>query len=132
MKITFSVPGDCKSMQTGSVVRTKDGRAFPIRRNTAYAERVYYQACQVAPEKPIEGPVAVTIIIDRTRPKSLPKKIEHPIQHPDIDNNLKGLLDAMNGVIYKSDSQVVSLYAIKRFGYPPGVQILIETVEEGK
>lgn len=58
-------------------------------------------------------PVAVTISFSKT----LPKSVREPrpwIIKPDIDNLAKSVLDALNGVAYADDAQIVSLTVTKQ------------------
>lgn len=50
-----------------------------------------------------------------------------PLSRPDIDNLVKTYLDALTGVFYKDDSQVVSVHAIKRYGSDPSATIILNT-----
>lgn len=59
------------------------------------------------------------------RPKSLPKRVLYNVKKPDIDNLIKSILDGLEGVIYKNDSQVIDLYSIKSYGDPPRVEVRI-------
>jgi Holliday junction resolvase RusA-like endonuclease len=52
------------------------------------------------------------------RPKShlkMKEKPEYP-KRKDIDNLVKFVLDAFNGLLYVDDSQVVSIKAVKKYG----------------
>jgi Holliday junction resolvase RusA-like endonuclease len=49
-----------------------------------------------------------------------------PTTKPDMDNVLKALFDAMNGVVFKDDVQVVSLTAAKRYSDSPGVWVRVQ------
>ena len=40
-----------------------------------------------------------------------------PEMKPDCDNIAKAILDSLNGIAYKDDSQVVELTVVKRFGH---------------
>jgi crossover junction endodeoxyribonuclease RusA len=51
--------------------------------------------------RPVDGPVALTVTLYR------------PQKRGDIDGRLKGLLDALNGIAYRDDSQVVELHAYR-------------------
>ena len=51
--------------------------------------------------------------------------VEMPCKKPDADNILKGFLDAMNGIIYKDDVQVVRFSVQKHYGTEPGVYTMI-------
>ncbi len=58
------------------------------------------------------------------RPKSVSaKKRPDPITRPDLDNLVKAVKDALNGVLWRDDSQVIELEAKKIYGNPPGVEI---------
>ena len=61
------------------------------------------------------APVAVTIDVMRELPGSRPKRVsaEPDTVRPDVDNIAKGVMDALNGVAYEDDSQVVSLSVLK-------------------
>ena len=62
-----------------------------------------------------DGLVSVEIEITQELPKSAAKKrLGERGGKPDIDNVCKAVLDALNGVAYKDDSQVVELHVIKR------------------
>lgn len=58
-----------------------------------------------------KGAVVVYIEVYRTLPKSTPKKIvsADDIVKPDVDNIAKVVLDALDGLAYDDDSQVVGL-----------------------
>ncbi|GHV35050.1 hypothetical protein FACS1894187_06910 [Synergistales bacterium] len=85
---------------------------------------------------PIEGPVEVRIAVYRHTPKSWSKaKIAaanaghiRPTTKPDIDNIAKGLKDALKGLIWVDDSQVVRLEAEKWYGDEPRAVVEIEEV----
>lgn len=49
------------------------------------------------------------------RPKSLPKRFLEHLKKPDLDKLTRCVLDGLTGVVYKDDSQVTSLAAIKRY-----------------
>lgn len=48
-----------------------------------------------------------------------------PIKKPDADNIIKIVGDALNGVIWKDDSQIVALNFVKMYGDVPGVRISV-------
>ena len=97
-----------------------------------------------AVSKPIEGPVELSLAFFFPRPKShygTGKNSElvkasapiHHAQKPDIDNVIKSTLDAMNGILYGDDKQVIRIQAEKRWAHQPeqaGVALCIEVHEE--
>lgn len=65
--------------------------------------------------KPHDGGVIVSIDVYRCLPKSAPKSVksEPDVIKPDADNIAKAVLDALNGVAWIDDSQVVGLQVNK-------------------
>jgi Holliday junction resolvase RusA-like endonuclease len=82
----------------------------------------------------LETPVTVAIYITVPIPQSYSKKrskaclegLERPCKKPDIDNILKAYLDAMNGIVYDDDTQVVSLHSTKVYGTVGLVEVLVK------
>lgn len=98
-----------------------------------YKTYVSLIAKQHAPKTLLEGNLKAVIKFYRQIPKSTTKKdrieylagIQRPIVKPDIDNYSKGVLDALNGIIYQDDSQIVSLQADKFYSDDPRVELVI-------
>ena len=84
--------------------------------------------------EPLKTPVAAYIYITVPIPQSYSKKrteaclkgIERPTKKPDLDNILKAFLDAMNGIVYDDDTQVVSLHSTKRYGTVGMVEVMVK------
>lgn len=129
MTWSLFVPGEPKTTQTGSVVRLPNGRAIVTRRNTGWAQRIALAAQAARPPRPLEGPVRAVLTFFRTRPVSAPKSVTHPATRPDLGNLSKGLLDCLEGIVYRDDAQIVELVERKVFAtMQPGVRIEIEGV----
>jgi len=76
-----------------------------------------------------EGPAAVSLEFNIPKPKSAPKKREVlPHKRPDLDKLVRAALDAMSGIAFQDDAQVVDITATKRYG-TPGVHIRIEQLD---
>ncbi|AKU43402.1 holliday junction resolvase [Bacillus phage Silence] len=53
------------------------------------------------------------------------------VSKPDADNLLKGLFDALNGVIWEDDAQVFEIGMVRKvYSESPGIEFSIETVGE--
>ena len=84
--------------------------------------------------EPLETPVTLYLYIRAPIPKSLPKKrieaclngLEKPIKKPDASNVLKSIEDAMNGVVYKDDSQIVNIHVAKVYSSVAGVDVCVK------
>lgn len=83
--------------------------------------------------EPLETPVALYCYVRLGVYKTYSKKrleaclngLERP-KKPDLDNVVKAVQDALNGVIYKDDAQIVSLHATKKYDMNPGIEILVK------
>lgn len=75
-------------------------------------------AAQHAPEELLITALEVRLDFLFHRPKSLPKKIRYHTKKPDVDNLAKSVLDALEGIIYVNDAQVISLQVTKDYGAP--------------
>ena len=53
-----------------------------------------------------------------------------PTKKPDLSNVLKAIEDALNGVVWHDDVQVVGVIACKRFGAEPGVVVSVTPLAE--
>jgi len=82
----------------------------------------------------LETPVTVAIYITVPIPSSYSKKrteaclsgFERPIKKPDIDNVAKCFLDAMNEIVYKDDTQVLTLHITKVYGTVGMVEVMVK------
>jgi len=107
------IPGIPKATQTGSIIRTRDGRAFPSRRGSAWLAYVKSFMAINAPEAPMEG--AIEAWITFCMPDLKDMKRMDPTSRPDYDNLLKGLMDQGNGILWRDDSQIVKAHIEKRY-----------------
>lgn len=75
--------------------------------------------------RPVDGAVKVTTDFVFRRPKSTPNRI-YPHVKPDLDKLIRAVLDALTGVAYVDDSQVILIQATKTYGEVEGVWVTIE------
>jgi len=132
--ISFTVFGEPtaqgrpKFARRGNFVQTYDPK-----KSVDYKSRVLAAALEVRPEKPLDIPLYVTIVAFRSIPKAMSKKKVtqamrgelRPTTKPDIDNIVKGVKDALKGVIWRDDSLVVSLFAAKYYDEVPRVEVTV-------
>jgi crossover junction endodeoxyribonuclease RusA len=77
-----------------------------------------------APLAPAGQPVCVSVLFDLKRPRSAPDR-PCPTVVPDLDKLVRGILDGLTGICYVDDSQVVEIYARKRFGVASSATITV-------
>lgn len=113
----------------------RNGRAFvhPVDADREYQARIA-EEYRIQVGKMHEGPVAVAVYIFRGLPKSTPKRVlrEMDTVRPDADNVLKQVMDALNGVAYEDDRQVVSGHVVKmpRTRTTERIEVRISEVDE--
>ena len=92
----------------------------------------YAQKCTEVFEK--KTLIVVSLVFGLPIPKTTTKtrrremedgKTAH-VKKPDIDNLVKAVLDALNGIAYEDDAQIVSITAVKQYAKDPFVEIRIE------
>lgn len=90
-------------------------KAYKDKRDVAYEQEIA-KAYREAGGTLHTGAVEVHITAYRALPQSRPIKVTHEPDtfSPDVDNLCKIFLDALNGVAYKDDAQVVYLIAKKQ------------------
>ena len=95
------------------------------------------QVLKLAPKHPITTPIRIILIFYMPRKKNQFRtgKYKHilkkgvPYFHsirPDLDNLIKLVCDALNGVFYKDDSQISQLKAEKIYDEQPRTEVHIE------
>jgi len=102
---------------------------------TKIYEALVKEAAQKAmgSSEPLETPLAFYCYIRLPIPKSYSKKrteaclsgSELPTKKSDIDNYCKSIMDALNGVVYLDDSQVVHMVATKKYDIVAGVDVMV-------
>lgn len=131
--ITFVVPG--KPIGKGRPRFSRSGHAYtPDQTKRAEMEvaRRASDAMVEAGRDPVEGPCCVHLVARWPIPGSWSKaKREAALCQeitpgkPDLDNIAKLILDAMNGVVYQDDAQVVVLSVTKCYSDDPGVTVIV-------
>ena len=84
--------------------------------------------------EPLETPVSLYLYIRVPIPKSYSKKkveaclngSEQPMKKPDSSNVLKSVEDAMNGVVYVDDCQIINHHITRVYSTQSGVDICIK------
>lgn len=70
----------------------------------------------------------LTVTFRFQKPKSVKKTVLEKVTKPDTDKLIRSVLDALTGIVWTDDSQVVEILARKQFGIQPGVDIIIEEI----
>ena len=84
---------------------------------------------------PLEEAVELNLVAFVPIPASWSKKKQqeaeagmiYPTGRPDLDNIKKLVCDAMNSVVFKDDSQIVSAYSAKRYSRNPRITVRVRS-----
>lgn len=112
------------------------GARFPVithdnPKTRPWVSSVRIQAQQHAPDALWLGPISLELLFTIPKPKSLPKRRPSwAIRKPDLDKLIRSVKDALAGVIYKDDAQVIYESAKKEYGNAPGVEVVISQVPQ--
>lgn len=85
----------------------------------------------------LEGALNLSLAFYRVRPKShfgkrglLPSAPSRPITIPDTTKLVRGIEDALTGIVWRDDAQVCDQFARKRYGEPARVEISVTRMGE--
>ena len=139
LKIEFTIPGE--PVAKGRPNFSRQGnfvRAYTPEKTTNYETLVRFLYCEKAKGEqfPSDMQLKITIKAYLSIPKSVSKKKQagmasgaiRPIKRPDTDNIVKAVLDGLNTVAFRDDSQVVEISAGKWYSDEPRAEIIIEEV----
>ena len=147
-EIEFTVYGEPMGKQRQRFSRMGNYvRAYTPEKTTNYEGLVGYTYGETVVDKMkeepnfigiFEGAIGVEIKAYLSIPESTSKKKKlqmldnsiRPQKKPDADNIAKIILDGLNKVAFKDDSQIVSLHVSKYYGERPRCDIRIYTINE--
>lgn len=134
--ITIIVPGEARGKgrprfaKRGNFVKT-----YTDDKTLSYENLVAYAGAQaMAGRAPLSCPVSVNLSVTTVPPASWSKKKQHlallggvfPATKPDADNIQKIIYDALNGIVWLDDKQIVTVIYKKRYSEFPGVVLDVE------
>lgn len=115
--LCFSVPGKpMPQARPRAFVRGAHARVFSPQAGTSKADlaKAFLEISRHEPWKPWEGPVSMQIEYRFLMPKSGWPGKDH-LGRPDLDNLDKLVMDALNGVAFRDDSQIVAKFSSKSY-----------------
>ncbi len=138
IQVQYSVPGEPRGKgrprfaKRGNFVKT-----YTDAKTASYEDQIRFYALKaMGDSKVIEGAVRVFVSIRMAVPKSYSAKrreaclngFDKPLKKPDWDNVAKSICDAMNGVIYVDDTQIVEAHVTKQYAAQSEVIVLVQEV----
>lgn len=136
-EITFTIPGEPTGKGRPRFVRAT-GRAFTPPKTSSYENLVKLMYNNSVDEFYEDEPLEISITAIFQMPKSASKKKmedmisgkTRPTKRPDADNIMKAICDALNGIAYKDDAQIVSAAIRKYYGQEPQTIVTISTIKD--
>jgi Holliday junction resolvase RusA-like endonuclease len=133
--LEFTVPGTPigkgrpKAVRQGGFVRM-----YTPKQTLDYETDVAFKAAQAMGDMPVlDTAVSMRIVAYYPIPASWSKKKQQQALagllipgKPDLDNVGKAVLDALNGVVYVDDKQVVRLLMEKEFSFEPRIEVIVK------
>jgi len=121
---------------------TRNGRAYELKEMTDWKRAFSQSLIRNRPKMIEKGPIMLCVTFYVFPPQSISKiKTKHPRTNeklekmyvekkPDLDNYIKAVLDASNGILFKDDGQIAVLAAQKLYSLNPRIELEIEKLEE--
>lgn len=132
--VTFTVPVEPR----GWARARRRGNVYFIDAETAAFKKAIatFGTQAMRGRTPFDGAVSLTVISIMAVPTSWSRKKSaaalsgeiRPTSKPDFDNLAKAVSDALNGIAWRDDAQVVDGRSIKFYGARPEVQIAVSEV----
>ena len=140
MELNFVVDGE--PVAQGRPRFTRIGgfvRAYDPKKSKDYKKQIATAAVAAMAESKttITGkPLSAEIYIFVGIPKSKSKKFKAaaadgdvlPTVRPDVDNLAKIVLDALNGIVYEDDKQVITLFINKKYSEYPRIEVKLNEI----
>jgi len=133
--VSFIIEGDPVAKGRPKFARRgKFVSVYTPKKTKTYEDKVAEVArIAMGDQEPLETPVTVSIMIYFPVPASYSKKrreaclnqTEMHLKRPDMDNVYKAITDAMNGIVYQDDCQIVSMHVDKVYADVGSVSVYV-------
>jgi Holliday junction resolvase RusA-like endonuclease len=141
--VEFTVLGRPQPAGSKRAFRTKTGRTIVTddnKRARPWKSQVAAEAAAVADGSLLSGPLELEVVFWFARPKGhygtgrnadrvRPSAPAFPAVRPDATKCIRAVEDALNGVLWRDDAQVVVQHVEKRFGHPERAEVAIRRLE---
>ena len=135
--LTIRIPGEIrgKGRPRFSARRGGFARAYTDGRTANAESLIRLCAVEQVGQPCLEGPLTLSMAITVSIPASWSKRKQgdalvgliRPTGKPDLDNSVKLACDALNGVVWRDDSQLVRVSISKQYGVAPGAILEVGT-----
>jgi Holliday junction resolvase RusA-like endonuclease len=115
-------------VRNGRAILTSNNKKMkPYRQEVANTAMTaaFEAGCLHLPMAGKHEPVKLSLKFYFARPVSIPKKRTEIVVKPDIDKIIRATADALTGILYADDAQIVEMNASKHYGTPERVEVSI-------
>lgn len=141
--VTFHVPGKpqgkarAKTFRTNGITRTVTPERTVLYENLIKEQYMHHaEGLYLEPGTPVTLRIVSRFLPPKSGSKVMKKRMLEgemlPLKKPDMDNIVKVVADALNGVAYHDDTQVVLVVAKKAYSAMEGLDITVEEYINGK
>lgn len=141
-QVVFTVPGKPQGKARARTYRNNGiTRTVTPEKTVLYENFIKERYLQASKGKFFdkEVPVQITVTVRFAPPKNTSNKRyarmiagkEYPLKKPDIDNVLKVICDALNGVAYHDDSQIIFAGCRKEYSVMEGLEVRLFAYKDG-
>lgn len=129
----FTVKGQPKGK--GRPRFTKNGHVYTPESTRIYEEEIKIRYKEKYKNEMLDGNIAVEVFINKKPASYLGIKKYNKLLgkycniKPDTDNVVKAVLDALNGVAYADNKNVVEIYAVKKYSTESSVVVRLYELE---
>jgi Holliday junction resolvase RusA-like endonuclease len=135
--LKFEIPGEaCAQGRPRFTTISGQARAYDPAKSKnykAYVKLLAQEAIARQGWKYTELPISIKITCSLAIPTSKSKKFKgaaligkvFPTKKPDVDNLFKTITDALSGIAYKDDKQIITAIVSKFYGEEPHVRVQI-------
>lgn len=139
--VVIVVYGDAQPAGSKRAAVAKNGRPFVRDANpksrewkdrVALAAGAVMDGCGL-----LEGPLSLDVVFYRPRPAGhfgkrglLPSARPYPTVAPDVTKLVRAIEDALTGIVWRDDAQVVVQWASKFYGEPARVEIHVDVLRQ--
>jgi len=129
----FTVKGQPKGK--GRPRFTKNGHVYTPESTRIYEEEIKLRYKEKFKDEMLDGNIAVEVFINKKPASYLGIKKYNKLLgkycniKPDTDKVVKAVLDALNGVAYADDKNVVEIYAVKKYASESSVVVRLYELE---
>lgn len=100
---------------------TRSGRVYTPSKTVLAEQAIARQVRSDFKLKPFEGALGLKLVFWMKKPKKT--KNLYPIVKPDLDNMAKLIKDALNGILWKDDSQIILLNCEKYYAETGSIEM---------